>query len=800
MSYCSIHNHTEYTNLKILDCINRIPKLIDKAMEYGFNGLAITDHECISGHIEALTVADKIKEKNPDFKIILGNEIYLIKKEEYKNAEKYFHFILLACDEIGHRQLRELSTRAWGRMYMEKGQRRCPTFYEDFEEVVGENKGHLIGSTACLGGALGYKILQHDADYINDLLEWGVNTFGPEKFFLEMQDSDSEDQKIVNRYIKQFSDQTGIPYIITQDAHYLDKDDLAIFEKFLNSREEKEREIGDFYKYTYVKSENEMHQILSYLPKDVVQKGIENTQLIYNQIKNYDLRRDTIVPERKIPIFDLSHSLKDWYDTCPNIKFYSQSEYEQDRFLLYLIEQGIKNKNFKITEVEAKRIDTELDTLKYISEMINSRLSAYLNLVVELIDVAWGVSFVGVSRGSALSFLINYLIGITQANPMLYDIPYWRFLNRESVTKGMTAADGLPDVDMDFSGVQQDKIMQLMREYYGEDHVLNTLTYKRETLKSAILTACRGLGISVEEGQSLSAMVPISRGHVYSLKECLEGNEENDFDPAPQLISAIKTYPKLYETVEKIEGLISNSGIHASAVFFSSKPYVEYCGMMRAPNGTPITCYDYRGVNAVGLLKMDFLYTDCQTKLMKCIELMLKQGVIEWQGSLRSTYNKYLHPDTLQYENDNIWATMAENKIPDLFQFDSVMGSVCIKKTKPTSVKQLGAANAVMRLMAQEGEEPPLERYSRFRNNISLWYEEMEKFGLTKEEQKVLEEECLGKFGTAPEQEDMMLLVQRPEISNFTLGEANKMRKAISKKQLKKIQHFKELYFSKSED
>ena len=151
---------------------------------------------------------------------------------------------------------------------------------------------------------------------------------------------------------------------------------------------------------------------------------------------------------------------------------------------------------------------------------------------------------------------------------------------------------------------------------------------------------------------------------------------------------------------------------------------------MRAPNGTRITCYDYRAADQVGSLKFDCLYTDAQTKLMKCVELLLKAGEIQWQGSLRATYNKYLHPDVLDYKNPQLWEDMQNGKIANLFQFETQVGAVCIKRTRPTSVAELGAANAVMRLMGEDGEERPIDKYIRFKNNISLWYEEMTKFDL----------------------------------------------------------------------
>ena len=807
--FCSLHNHTMYSNLHLIDSINRIPEMVDKAIEYGFNGLAITDHEVLSGHIDALDYGDKIKKDHPDFKIILGNEIYLIKKEEYKLPEtRFWHFILLAKDLKGYMQIRELSSRAWDRMYVGKGQKRTPTFYDDFEEVIGTDKGHIIMSTACLGSYLNDCFKRKNKDDVKFYLNFMLKTAGKENIFLELQDSDTEEQIAYNKFLIGLSKSTGIKTIITQDAHYLNKEDLPIEKIFLNSKQEGDREVEAFYKYTYMKPESEIKRILSYLPEEEVQKAIDNTQIIYKMIEPFDLRKDTVIPQRKLPEFHLKHLLKDWYPQEENIKAFAESEWDQDRFLLHLIEEGIEEKHFKITKVEADRINTELGVLKYITDRVHQPMSAYLNLVQEIVDLMWQVSFVGVARGSAMSFLINYLIGIVQANPLKYGVPYWRFMNTASIPtltpeeikagKKLSIAATMPDIDIDCAPTKAAEIMEIMRQHYGNDNILNTLTYKKESLKSVINTAARGMGILPEDAHYISGLVPTSRGHVYSLKECEEGDEEKGFDPAPNVINKIKEYPGLYEAVKKLEGLISGSGIHASAVYFFPNGYLNCCSLMRAPNGTRITGFDYRAVDACSGLKMDFLYTDCQTKLMKTIELLLNYGQIQWQGSLRATYNKYLHPDVLDYTNPDMWKKMQSGSISNLFQFDSLQGAVCIKRTRPETVKQLGASNAVMRLMSTGDGETPLDRYVRFRNDISQWYKEMDEWGLTKEEQKILEKYIKEKFGNSVEQEDMMQIVQDPGISNFTLGEANKFRKCVSKKKLAEIEKYKKLFFTKN--
>lgn len=803
MSYFSLHTHCDRgSNILFLDSTARPAENVKYAKELGLRGLCCTDHSSISAWIDYLQERDKIKAEGGDFKIMLGVEAYLIDENEYKNTRNYYHFVLIAKDQIGQRQLFELTSKSWDRSYMERGIRRVPMFYQDIETLP--NKGHLVALSACLGGRLPKLILAHDTRRAGQFIEWCVDNFGKENFFLEIQPNDhSEEQKVVNRAIIKISQQVDIPYVITTDVHYVKKDHQAIHSAFLNSREAKgARETSPFYDYTYIMSPEEIYEVMGNmgLSEEEIERGLDNTETVANLVEDFDIRGDTIVPQRKLPGFELGHVLRDWYETHPTIKFFSESPYDQDRFLLYLIERGIKEKGIKIGQTEADRIETELDVLKCLSESMNQRMSAYLNLVQEIIDVGWTVSFVGASRGSAMSFFINYLIGITQINPIPYNVPHWRFLNKASAQPGATAASTLGDCDEDFSPAKAKELMEAFRKYYGEDCVINTATFKTESLKSAVKTACRGLGILPEEAQTLSSMIPISRGHVYSLRECEFGDEEHGFDAQPQFIQRLKSYNGLYETIKQIEGLISGVSQHASAVYWCEGSFLNYFGVMRTPSGTRISCFDYRGVDSCKGLKVDILFTDIQTKLMKCMELMLKAGIIEWQGSLRATYNKYLHPDVLEYDNPDTWKSMALGKINNLFQFETQVGSVCIRRTRPQNVMQLAAANSVMRLMAREGEEPPLERFVRFRNDITLWYKEMDEYGLTKEEQEILKKELSDSFGVGPSQEEMMLLTMNSEIANFSLADANKLRKGVSKKRQKVIDEMKKKFFTAADD
>lgn len=797
MSYISLHNHTEYSNSHLLDAVIKPKNLIMQAIELGFDGVAVTDHDSLSAAVSMLKIRDEIKESHPNFKIIFGNEIYLIDQSLMKQKPKYYHFILLAKDIEGWKQLKELSSRAWERSYVERGCRRTPTFYQDIEEIVGKNPGHLLAQTACLGGQVASMILEHNVNGANDFVKWCISIFGKDNFALELQPSDSEEQTTVNKVLVKMAKFYGIKFLVTTDSHYLRKQDFGVHSAFINSRSSSDRESDKFYRYTYMMELDEMRELLkkSDLSEEEIEEAINNTALFAGVVEDFDFRHDTIIPAPEVGDFELSHILEQWYDKYECIKYYAYSKYDQDRYLLYLIEQGIKNKKVSIDETKAERINTELDVLRYITDANDQAVSGYLNLVRKIEDIIWQVSIIGISRGSAMSFYINYLIDIVQANPLDYDIHYWRFLN-----KARSGAGNWPDVDIDVAPSKTDQIIQLLKDYFGERNVINCATFRTESLRSAVLTCGRGMGLNNDDTQALAALVPQKRGISYSLKDCIEGNEERDLEPVPSFIAKLKSFPGLFENVESLEGLISGVGIHASAVYISKKPYTEYVSCMRAPNGTLITSLNMHDSDECGLMKFDLLRTDAEEKIMKCLYMLLAQNQIEWKGSLKQTYFYYLHPDNMIYNDEKMWKDLSECKIPSMFQFEGTVGENCIRKTRPESIKQMGAANAVMRLQASQGQEAPIDRYVRFRNDLSEWYKEMAEYNLNEKEIAVLEKYLKSKFGCASEQEDVMMLLMDPDITNFSLKEADKARKIIAKKKIKDIAKLKEDFYSHVSD
>lgn len=459
------HNHTDKSNFRLLDCTNKTKELIQKAAELNYSGLAITDHETISAHVEAIKLVEKFKKEgklHKDFKLILGNEIYLVDKiedvrENYVSGKtKFPHFILLAKDEIGHEQLRILSSHAWENSFFTGIMERTPTEKWYLEQVVGNNKGHLIASSACLGSEINIYLLNlKDAEEQNNIelqkqikqqidkyVTWCIDIFGKENFFIELQPALSDEQIYCNNKLIPIAKHYGLKWIITTDTHYLRPEDREIHKAYLNAKEG-EREVDEFYEACFLQTVDEIKERMNYLDTELVEEGLKNTLKIGEMIEDYDIRRDPIIPKIDLPKFELQHLFKPAYETYKYIKHIANSENDQDRYLLKLIEDGFKKyipyntltrENFHAI---LKRINDELGELWEISKKLNQSMPSYYVTVKEIVDVIWddckGNSLVGSGRGSAAGFLINYLIGITQINPMNYEVemPHWRHLSKD---------------------------------------------------------------------------------------------------------------------------------------------------------------------------------------------------------------------------------------------------------------------------------------------------------------------------------------------------------------------------------
>lgn len=605
------HSHSEFSNIRLLDCINKIPSLIDRAVEIGLSGIALTDHESLSGAPQANFYAQDILKKYPDFKVAIGNEIYLTPNREM--GQKYYHFILIAKNKTGFRALRELSSRAWMNSYWDRGLERVPTTYNELEEIVNKYPDSLIATSACLGGQVSAQVLnlikaeKHEDttevtkthnNIINFIL-WCKKLFG-EDFYIECAPGQSSEQIAVNKRLKSVAAAFKCKMVLGSDAHYLKKEDRYVHKAYLNSRHG-EREVDAFYEYAYLQDENDIKENIA--PSELnYNELVNNSYEIYNKIENYSIAHKQTIPKVKVkdylPYEDKSLS------QYPNLYKMKISKNEYERY--WVNECLIKLKQLNKDNNEyLSRLEEEADIKKIISEKLETNMFSYPITLQHYVDLFWDCgSTVGAGRGSSCSGLNHYLLGITQLDPIKWELPFWRYLNRDRVELG--------DIDIDLCPSKRPLILQKIKEERGANFSSEidelsrknlgcTLiaTFGTEGTKSAVLTACRGYrsedfpdGIDVDTGQYLSSLIPIERGFLWPLKDVIYGNKDKNRKPIATFINEINKYPGLLDIAMAIEGIVNKRSSHASGVIlFDEDPY-EFGCFMKTPKGEIITQWD----------------------------------------------------------------------------------------------------------------------------------------------------------------------------------------------------------------
>lgn len=803
----SLHNHLDWSNERLRDCIIKTEDLIDYAIELGHQVVAITDHETVSGAVRAEKYYRKIKEKNPDFKLILGNEIYLCRNglnaSNYKaGQDRYYHFILLAKDAIGHQQIRELSTRAWLRSYMARGMRRVPTYYNDLFEIIGANPGHVIGSTACLGGCLPTQLLRAKAELelLPKVYNWISqldNLFGHGNFFFEMQPSHNKDQIYINQRLLELSEELDIPYIITTDSHYLKKEDRIIHKAYLNAQNG-DREVDDFYASTYMMNTEELESYFGYFSREQLEKAYRSILRIREVCEDYSLLKPLRIPELEWYKYPQNKDEYLFYkNKIPLLETFYNSSYIGDKHLVWAVIDGIKTRRGLQTDEAYKEINICLDDTWRSSIKNNAHWSAYYLNLQKNIDLCWEAgSLVGPGRGSGAGFILLYVLGITQINPLLEEtkVFHWRFLNPDRAS--------VLDCDTDIEGSKRAQVLQKFRDFYGEDRVSNVATFKTEKSKSAILTACRGLNIEVDIASYLAGLIPSDRGQLRSLSQCMNGDEEKDFKPIKQFVFEMtENYPEVWAVASKIEGLICGVGIHAGGVIFVDEPFTNSTALMRAPDGTIITAFELHDCEDVSLIKIDMLSIEALDKIHNELDLLVEYGYIKPETTLRETYEKIIGIYNLERTAPEMWQMVWEHKITSLFQMEKQSGINGIALTHPKSVSELAVLNSVIRLMAPEkGAEQPLDMWARYRSNIIEWEREMRAYGLSQVNIDWLMSHSAITDGICESQEGMMQLLQEEQLGGNNLTFADKCRKAIAKKQGKLFDECEKAYFENAQE
>ena len=815
------HLHSEFSNIRLLDAITRITSAVDYALQIGLKGICITDHGCVSGWIKANQIQQKLLAEGSDFKIGLGEEGYLVDTRE--NGIKYNHIIWYAKDKIGARQIRRMSSIANLNSYYDRGMERVPITKKEVENIIGDEKGHIIVQTACLAGEVSASILEMESarkigdsitadkakQKIIDFVFWAKNLFGDD-FYLEVAPSANKDQIIVNKKMAELASCFGLKLVLGCDAHYLKKEDRYVHEAFLNSRGG-ERETAQFYEYAYLQTEEEIITNLTPSIIDLYEEMCKNSMEIYDKIEVFSLAHSQQIPRVEVEDYPKKKSPLPEKYTVLNQMFESDDKvnrYWINKCYDKLVEIGKNNETYWSV------LEEEADIKRVVGERLDTNMYSYPITLSKYIDLFWEMgSPVGVGRGSAGTGLNHYLLGITSLDPVQWHLPFWRYMNRDT--------EALGDIDLDLAPSRVPAILKEIKRLRGKnfDPNLNltevekenlgcvyVCTFGTESAKSAVQTAMRGYrseeypdGLDNDLAQYLSSLIPIERGFVRSLKDVFEGNKDKDYKPIDTFVKEVEKYPGLKEIMLGVEGMISRKGRHASGVLFLDEDPYQFGAFMKTPSGEVVTQWDLHDAEYSGSTKLDVLVTEIEDKILQTIKFLQENGEIEKDLSLREVYNKYLHPDVLPLNDKKTWEVIQRAGVLDLFQLDSAVGRQGTKKVKPENIIELSSVNGLIRLMSTEkGAETWLDKYVRYKNKPSLVEDEMNKYHLTEKEKQTFNKYVEDTYGIGISQECIMKSLMDSDLCDFTLKEANRARKVISKKKLSEIPELKEKVFEKA--
>lgn len=604
--------------------------------------------------------------------------------------------------------------------YWDRGMERVPTLKSELEEVVMRDPGHLIATSACLGGELSSCIVEMEKarqmedtqtatikyNQIVDFMQFCDKLFGDD-FYVEVAPAASKDQIIANNKLVQIAHVFNKKVVIGDDAHYLKKEDRYIHKAYLNSKGG-ERETDAFYEYAYLQDEEDLRKNLEPSIGIMVDEMCQNSMEMFDKIETYDLLHSQTIPSVPVKNYkkDYSECSENNNASFPILDslFASDDIYER-----YWINECVNTLNQKglNTYPYFKELEEEARVKRVIGEKLGTNMFKYPITLKYYIDMMWECgSLVGAGRGSSCAALNHYLLGITQLDPIEWNLPFFRYMNDERTELG--------DIDIDICPSKKGLIVKKIKEERGSrfnpdiDELSRknlgctlVATYGTEQTKSAVLTACRGYrsedypdGIDNDEAQYIASLIPSERGFLWPLEDVINGNKDKEREPVYAFVNEVKMYPGLLDIIFGIVGLINKRSSHASGVIlFDEDPY-EFGCFMKTPKGEVITQYDLHDCEAAGLVKYDFLVTEVQDKLAQTIRFLQEDGVIEDNGiNLRSVYDKYFHPNVLPMDDKKVWDAIQNGTVINVFQFDSDVGSQAAKKIKPTTILELTDAN-----------------------------------------------------------------------------------------------------------
>lgn len=712
-NFTHLHLHTPYS---LLDGFAKIDRVLDKAAELGMKACAITDHGVMFGAVEFYKEA-----KKRGIKPIMGCEVYTAARTRFdKEAvldRRSGHLILLAKNKKGYQNLIKLVSAAHTQGYYFRPRIDV--------ELLREHSDGLIALSACLAGDVQRLLL---ADKYDEALQKAGEfdgIFGKDNFYLEMQDHGIKEQKRVNLYLRKLSKDAGIPLVITNDVHYVDKSDSKAHEvllciqtgKKLSDADKMEFQTNEFY----FKSKEQMQEIF---PNDI--EALENTNKIA-EMCNFDFE----FGKYHLPKYDVPEG------------------YSAETYLKKLCQDGIKKRYEDIDEKIQTRLDYELSVINTMG------FTEYFLIVWDFINYAKTNKIpVGPGRGSSAGSLVAYSLGITDIDPLKYDLLFERFLNPERVS--------MPDIDVDFCYERRKEVIDYVKRKYGEDHVSQITAFDRMKAKAAIKDCARVMDFSIDFANKLSKEIPVRQNQPLSIKQSLEENK----DLKARYDNEIQV-KQLLDTAMTIENLPRNVTKHAAGVLIAAEPVDNFVPLYESTKYPDVMAqFEMTTLEELGLLKMDFLGLRTLTVIQKTLDRIKEDKGID------------IDLDKIDYGDQKVFSMISSGNTLGLFQFENAGVTDLVKKMKPTCIQDLIAATSLYRPGPMEFRDKYLEN----RNDESkIVYDDEKLIPILKETKGVL-----------IYQEQVMRIVR--DLAGYSYAGADLVRRAMSKKKMGAMQKEKQKF------
>ncbi len=704
MGFVHLHTHTEYS---LLDGSNKIKEYVTRVKELGMDAAAITDHGAMFGVIEFYRAA-----KAEGIKPILGCEVYVapnsrFDKELTGGEDRYYHLVLLAENDKGYANLIKIVSKG----YVEGFYYRPRV---DMEILERYHEG-VIALSACLAGEVQRYIVKGLYDEAKKMALKYENVFGKGNYFLELQDHGLTEQKTVNQALLRMSRELDIPLVATNDIHYTYAEDVKPHDILLCIQTGKKLQDEDRMRYEggqyFVKSPQEMEALFPY-----ALEALENTGKIAERC-NVEIEFGVT----KLPQYDVPEGYTSW------------------EYLNKICFDGLKERYPEDDGQMEERLRYELGVIKKMGYV------DYFLIVWDFIKYArdHGIP-VGPGRGSAAGSIVSYAMGITNIDPMRYQLLFERFLNPDRIS--------MPDIDIDFCFERRQEVIDYVVRKYGKERVVQIVTFGTLAARGVIRDVGRVMDMPYAFVDSIAKMIPAEPGKTITLEMALKMN--------PELRNSYENDPQVHELINmsrRLEGLPRHTSMHAAGVVICQKEADEYVPLSRASDGSITTQFTMTTLEELGLLKMDFL----GLRTLTVIEDAAKMA--------EQSYGVHLDMDHIDYDDKQVLASIGTGKTDGMFQIESSGMKSFMKELKPKSLEDIIAGISLYR----PGPMDFIPQYIRGKDHPETISYDCPQ----------LEEILEPTYGCIVYQEQVMQIVQR--LAGYTLGRSDLVRRAMSKKKAK---------------